>query len=149
MQIRVRFLRPAATAVMMTVLALFWGAMFYIQGPAVGLIIVFVLTSCVAVLIGFGSSRLSITRESLTSYSAPIPIDRITRNPAEIEQILCTFVAARTGRGIIERYNLMAMLRHASHQPVMILSGFTREADAVEVAAIITGWLDAHRQTSA
>jgi hypothetical protein len=150
LRIGVRFLHPAMTAVMLSVLAIFWSLLLYTKGPAVGLLVVMLITSCFAWLIGFAKTWVSLKPGLLTTYSGPVPVDRRTRNPSDIEDLSCTMVRTPAGRGgTSERYAVMAQTRYGGQKPITILYGFTKEEDAREVARLLTARLNSLRAPTA
>ena len=146
LRINVRFLHPGMTAVMLSVLAIFWSVVFFTKGARWELLAVMVFTSCFAWLIGFGKSSVSLKPGLLVSGSGPIPFDRHTENPSEIEDLSCTLVRTPAGRGgTSERYSVLARTRRGSQKPVTVLYGFMREEDAREVARLLTSRLNSIR----
>jgi hypothetical protein len=130
---------------MLSVLVLFWGVVFYTQGATLPLLAVMCITSCFALFLAFYTSWVSVKPGLLTTYSGPIPLDRKTRDSSEIDEIFCSLVRQATGRGVIERYALMAGLRGIGSKPVMILFGFVKEDDAADVGRILSSKLNASR----
>ena len=97
----------------------------------------------------FGKTSVSLKPGLLVSCSRPIPFDRHTENPSEIEDLSYTLVRTATGRGgTVERYAVMARTRQSGHKPVTVLYGFIREDDAREVARLLTSRLNSIRPPS-
>jgi hypothetical protein len=137
--IGVRWLRPAAAAVMLVSLTLFWSVGFYTQGPTAGLISVLLITSYPGLLMAFNSSWVSVKQGLVKTRPGPIPIvgGRHRLNPAEIVAIYSTKVCGAAGRGgVSERYTLMATMR-SGIRPVPILESFEREEDAAMAARLL------------
>jgi hypothetical protein len=146
LQISVRFLHPAMTAVMLSVLAIFWSALLFTKGARPALLVLMCATSLVAWVISFGKTWVSLKPGRLTTYSAPIPVDRTTRNPSDIEELSCLLVRAAAGRGgTSERYSVVARSRSSGNKPITILYGFMKEDDARQAAGLLMGRLNSLR----
>jgi hypothetical protein len=150
LRVGVRFIHPGMTAVMVSVLTLFWSVIFFAEGPRWELLAVMCFTSAFAWLIGFGKSWVSLKPGVLSSYSGPVPFDRHTENPSEIADLSIKLIRAPAGRGgTSERYSVMARTRYGGQKPVNVLYGFMREEDAREVAELLTSRLNSIRPPSA
>jgi hypothetical protein len=146
LRIGVRFIHPGMTAVMVSVLAIFWIVVFFTKGARWELLAVMVFTSCFAWLIGFGASTVSLKPGLLVSGSEPVPFDRHTENPSEIGDLSVMLVRSATGRGTIERYSVVARTRSSGQKPVTVLYGFMSEDDAREMARLLTSRLHSVRE---
>jgi hypothetical protein len=134
--IGVRWLPPPRGAIMLSILLVFWGLMFYLGKLGWPLAIVFVITNYFAILFVFNSSWLSLKPGLLKTYPGPIPFPggRRTMDPSDIEQIFSEKVRVPLPRGgVMERYALMARTRSGT-KPVTILDAFELEKDAQAAA---------------
>jgi hypothetical protein len=134
--IGVRWLPPPRGAIMLSILLVFWGLMFYLGKLGWPLGIVFVITNYFAILFVFNSSWLSLKPGLLKTYPGPIPFPggRRTMDPSDIEQIFSEKVRVPLPRGgVMERYALMARTRLGT-KPVTILDAFELEKDAQAAA---------------
>jgi hypothetical protein len=134
--IGVRWLPPPRGAIMLSILLVFWGLMFYLGKLGWPLAIVFVITNYFAILFVFNSSWLSLKPGLLKTYPGPIPFPggRRTMDPSDIEQIFSEKVRVPLPRGgVMERYALMARTRLGT-KPVTILDAFELEKDAQAAA---------------
>jgi hypothetical protein len=146
LKISVRFLHPGMTAVMLSVLAIFWSVLLFTNGASPALLVLMCVTSLVAWVISFGKTWVSLKPGRLTTYSAPIPFDRSIRNPSDLEDLSCMLVRAPAGRGgISERYSVVARSRSGGNKPIAILYGFVKEDDARQVARLLMGRLNSLR----
>ena len=143
--IGVRFLRPVLATLMLSTLALFWCVILYLRGESLPLLTVLCLTGVCAFFIAFYTSWVSIKPGLITTWSGPIPLERRTRDSYEIEEIFCQVVRASTGKGVSERYALMANARSSGFKPVTILYGFVLQNDATEAGRLLTRRLNDQR----
>jgi hypothetical protein len=136
--VEIRFLHPGLALFMFSALAVFWSVMFSTEGPSWPLLAIMVVTSCIAVIFGFATSCLLFSSGQMTTWSRPLFMDRVTRNPLDILSLSCSFTRARTGRGTIERYGIEAQFRECGFKPLPIVWGFQTEKEALEVISLLT-----------
>lgn len=135
----VRWLPPPRGAIMLSILLVFWGLMFYIGKIGWPLAIVFLITSYFAILFALNSTWLSVKPGLLRTFPGPIPFPggRRTIDPSDIESIFTEKVRVPLPKGgVMERYALMARTR-LGHKPVAILDAFELERDAQAVAQML------------
>ena len=137
------------TAFMMSALALFWSAVLLTKGARWELLALMCVTSCVAWLIGFGTISVSLKPGLLVAWTGPVPFDRHTVDPSEIEDLSCVLVRTATGRGTSERYSVVARTRRGGPKPITVLYGFMKEEDARDMARLLTSRLNSIRPPSA
>jgi hypothetical protein len=137
-RVEVRFLHPGLTLAMLSALTIFWAVLFQAEGPRWPLIAIMLLTSCLAVFMGLATSCLFLSRAQLTTWSRPLSLDRVTRNPFDIQSLSCSFTRTRTGRGTIERYAVEAQFQGCGFKRRTMVWGFKTEKEALEVVSMLT-----------
>jgi hypothetical protein len=87
-RVEVRFLHPGLTLVMLSGLTILWFVLLLTKGPRWPLIAMMILTSCLALFIGFARSCVSLSPGKMATWTAPLGFDRAVRNPLEVVSVL-------------------------------------------------------------